>query len=246
MALTNVDLNLLPALDALLGERHVTRAAERLSIGQSAMSSALGRLRRHFGDPLLVRAGCEYRLSALAESLVDPVRELLAAADDILGKHNSFEPATAERTFTIMTSDYATMLLLKPLLAEMTAEAPGIRFRVTAFADDFEERLRRAGVDLLICPMQLSGALNDLPRAVLFEDQYVLVGDRDNPDLKSPVDIEEFRSLRYVGNPLLVDAQLAAHGIRRTAELAVQAHVSIGTRSSELCIFPTVSHQPAV
>lgn len=79
--LGNVDLNLLVALDALLIERNVTRAAARLSVGQPAMSASLARLRRHFDDPLLARNGRGYVLTTLAESLVDPVRAAVAAAD---------------------------------------------------------------------------------------------------------------------------------------------------------------------
>jgi DNA-binding transcriptional LysR family regulator len=223
MALTGVDLNLLPILDALLSERNVTRAAERMSVGQPAMSSALARLRKQLGDPLLVRDGRTYTLSALAESLVVPVREVVAAADAVLGVRTPFDPARAKRTFTIMTSDYVTMVLLKPLLAAFTTDAPGVQLNVMRFGADFEERLRRAGVDLLICPMQLTEALTDLPRTVLFEDIFVLVGDRDHPDLRQPVSIERFRQLRYVGNPGLVVAQLEAQGVFPNTQLNVLA-----------------------
>jgi DNA-binding transcriptional LysR family regulator len=223
MALTGVDLNLLPILDALLSERNVTRAAERMSVGQPAMSSALARLRKQLGDPLLIRDGRAYTLSALAESLIVPVREVVAAADAVLGVRTPFDPSRAKRTFTIMTSDYVTMVLLKPLLATLATQAPGVQLNVTRFGLDFEEQLRRASVDLLICPMQLTEALTDLPRTVLFEDNFVLVGDRDNPDLREPVSVERFRQLRYVGNPGLVVAQLEAQGVFPDTQLNVLA-----------------------
>ncbi|WP_033344989.1 LysR family transcriptional regulator [Catenuloplanes japonicus] len=227
MALRGVDLNLLPILDALLTERNVTRAAERMSVGQSAMSAALGRLRKQLGDPLLIRRGRVYELSALAESLVEPVRELVAAADALLGVRTPFDPATARRVFTVMTSDYVTLLLLKPLLHALAAEAPGIQLNVVAFTDDFEERLRRGGVDLLICPMQLAAALNDLPRTLLFEDRFVLAGDRDNPALREPVTPETFKRLRYAGNPRIITAELEAQGVTCVSELSVQSHVLV-------------------
>ncbi|MFI5841495.1 LysR family transcriptional regulator [Catenuloplanes sp. NPDC051500] len=227
MTLRGVDLNLLPLLDALLTERNVTRAAERMSVGQPAMSSALGRLRKQLGDPLLIRDGRVYRLSALAESLVEPVRELVAAADALLGVRTPFDPATARRTFTVMTSDYVTLMLLKPVLRTLASEAPGLRLNVVAFADDFEDQLRRSAVDLLICPMQLATALDDLPRAVLFEDRFMLVGDRDNPALDAQVTAERFRELRYIGNPRILTAELEAQGITQISELNVQAHVIV-------------------
>jgi DNA-binding transcriptional LysR family regulator len=227
MALSGVDLNLLPILDALLCERNVTRAAERMSVGQPAMSSALARLRKQLGDPLLVREGRVYRLSALAESLVVPVRELVASAEAVLGARAPFDPLRAKRTFTVMTSDYVTMVLLKPLLVEVATTAPGIQLNVVPFGADFDEQLRRAAVDLLICPMQLSQSLVDLPRTVLFEDNYVLVGDRDHPDLQHEVSIEKFAELHYAGNPALVAAQLEAQGVFLDSRLNVQPHVIV-------------------
>ena len=82
MSLSGVDLNLLVALDALLTERNVTRAAERMSLGQSAMSAALARLRKQLGDPLLVREGRTYRLTSLAESLVEAMYWTTRSSDD--------------------------------------------------------------------------------------------------------------------------------------------------------------------
>ncbi|MFE5029842.1 LysR family transcriptional regulator [Streptomyces sp. NPDC056656] len=227
MALSGVDFNLLPMLDALLRERNVTRAAERMNVGQPAMSSALARLRKQLGDPLLIRQGRAYQLSALAESLVEPAREVVAAANSVLGARAPFDPARARRTFTVMTSDYVTMVLLKPMLVALAAEAPGIQLNVIAFSDDFEELLRRASVDLLICPMQIAAPLIDVPRVVLFEDRFVLVGDRDNPAFQQEVTAESFTRLRYVGNPRLIAAELEAQGIDQVSELNVQAHVVI-------------------
>ena len=90
MSLSGVDLNLLVALDALLAERNVTRAAERMSLGQPAMSAALARLRKQLGDPLLIREGRTYRLTTLAESLIEPVREAMVAAEQVLGARQPF------------------------------------------------------------------------------------------------------------------------------------------------------------
>ncbi len=92
-----IDLNLLIALDALLAERNVTRAAERMHITQSAMSGVLSRLRDYFDDPLLVQIGRTMRLTPLAESLVEPVQDILVKVDSTLGTRPDFEPATAQR-----------------------------------------------------------------------------------------------------------------------------------------------------
>jgi LysR family transcriptional regulator, nod-box dependent transcriptional activator len=105
--LRSVDLNLLVVLEALLTERSVTRAGERVYLSQPATSSALNRLRRLFDDPLLVRAGRHLEMTALAESLVYPVSEALRAIERVL----SFEPAgsdpsSEQRPFALRTSDY--------------------------------------------------------------------------------------------------------------------------------------------
>jgi len=92
VGLSSIDLNLLVALDALLTERNVTRAAERTSVGQPAMSASLARLRKHFDDQLLVRQGRRLMPTPLAETLVGPVREALAAAESVLVRSHAFDP----------------------------------------------------------------------------------------------------------------------------------------------------------
>jgi DNA-binding transcriptional LysR family regulator len=231
VSLSGVDLNLLVALDALLSERNVTRAAARMSLGQPAMSAALARLRKQFGDPLLVREGRAYRLTTLAESLVEPVRDAVAAADQVLGVRRPFDPRVDERTFCVLASDYVTLVLLKPLLAELAVEAPGVRISVLATGADFDERLRRGSADLLIYPVDLAEQLSGLPRTVLFSDRFVLAGDTDNPDLDGDIGVERFSELRYAGVsgnvPSVVESQLEAQGIVPRTEVVTETHVIV-------------------
>jgi DNA-binding transcriptional LysR family regulator len=93
----NLDLNLLPALQALLEEGNVTRAAERLQMGQPAMSAALGRLRRHYHDELLVRVGREYRLTPFARTLLPGLYGAVRMLEDALNTAPEFEPEDSER-----------------------------------------------------------------------------------------------------------------------------------------------------
>ena len=152
VSLRGFDLNLFPALEALLEERNVTRAAERLSLGQPAMSAALARLRRHFDDPLLVRDGRVYQLSTFAQSLVEPVREAMAAVEAAATAIRAFDPATDTRSFTIATSDYAALVFLRPLLARLADDAPQIRLRLVPITVDMGDALRRGSLDLVILP----------------------------------------------------------------------------------------------
>src|ERR1700754_4132374 len=130
VGIASVDLNLLIALDALLSERNVTRAAERTSVGQPAMSASLARLRKHFDDQLLVRQGRQVMPTPLAESLVGPVREALAAVETVLVRSRAFAPRTDRAAFTIVAADYVTMVLLRPLFGAITDEAPYVRISV--------------------------------------------------------------------------------------------------------------------
>lgn len=227
--LGNVDLNLLLALDALLVERNVTRAAGRLCIGQPAMSASLARLRKHFDDPLLARDGRGYVLTTLAESLVEPVRAAVVASDAVLGRRPAFDPATEHRTFTIIASDYVSLVLLRPFLADLAVEAPSVTLAIQPVTVDNDDRLRRGTADLLIFPDELDRDLAELPCTTLFSDRFVLVADRDNPDVAEGVDRHRFASLPYLsvaaGQPSLVERQLDAQGVVRRADVSTEAFV---------------------
>lgn len=107
MNLASLDLNLLTSLDALLRERSVTRAAQRMNLSQPALSAALAKLRRHFGDELLTRSGNSYILTPLAVQLVDRCALALADIERVFSATADFDPAACEREFTMLTSDSA-------------------------------------------------------------------------------------------------------------------------------------------
>src|SRR5689334_2449623 len=109
--LNNLDLNLLLTLDALLAERSVTRAAERLGVTQPAVSAALARLRRHFGDLLLNRIGNRYELTPLAVQIRGDTTLALATVRRVFEATPDFDPAVAEREFTLVLSDYAVAVM---------------------------------------------------------------------------------------------------------------------------------------
>jgi DNA-binding transcriptional LysR family regulator len=138
--LRRAGLNLLPALAALLEQRHVTRAAESIWIGQPAMSSALARLRRLFGDPLLVRRGRVLELTPMGQALLEPVHDVLASLEHLLTVSPDFDPRTDNRSFTVAASDYVTLVLLRPLSEELYRDAPGLAVNVTQAAETMRHR----------------------------------------------------------------------------------------------------------
>src|SRR5689334_15890497 len=121
MNLQSIDLNLLLALDALMTERSVTRAAKTMGLSQPAMSSALGRLRRLLDDPVLVRTTTGMTPAPRAAALMGPLREALEGIERALRAGQRFEPLRSTSTFRLAATDHGGLLLLPPLLARLAA-----------------------------------------------------------------------------------------------------------------------------
>lgn len=195
--LRNLDLNLLLSLDALLKERNVTRAAERLGLSQPAVSAALARLRRHFDDELLQRTGNRYVLTPLAEQLVDRTDAAMTGVRRVFDAAPDFDPGTARREFTLMVSDYAAAVLGDELATTVAREAPGVRLRLlqhsTYAVDHARETLRT--VDGLVLP---HGFLADIPSVDLYEDRWVCIVAEDNATVGDNLTLEDLARLPWV------------------------------------------------
>ncbi len=151
------DLNLLVALDVLLEERNVTRAADRLGLTQSATSRLLGRLRTVFGDPLFVRTSRGLEPTRRALEIASPLRSALHDVGRLLLERPAFDPKTARRRFRIAAVDYAQSVLLAPLVARMEREAPSIEIELRQPSAQNERDLEAGSLDLLLTPQQPSG-----------------------------------------------------------------------------------------
>ncbi|MFI6099215.1 LysR family transcriptional regulator [Lentzea sp. NPDC051213] len=181
-------MNLLIPLHALLLERNVTKAAERFQVSQPTMSATLARLRRHFDDPLLVREGRTMVLTPLAESMLGPLRSALFSAREVLTTGQTFDPGTDQRTFTIVASDYAATILLRPALRGLATEAPGMKVIIEPLRADLVDMVRSRQCDLLIWPLQLqTDELMTYPHQLLFEDEFIVVADQDNTAVPEPL-----------------------------------------------------------
>src|ERR1700722_606841 len=119
MSLSGLDMNLVVALRALLAERNVTRAGQRIGLSQPAMSAALGRLRRHFGDDLLARQGSGYELTALGAVLLDRAAAACDMLERVFGSQPHFDPEQEDREFVILASDYAVSVFGARLAREI-------------------------------------------------------------------------------------------------------------------------------
>ena len=175
MRFNKLDLNLLVALDALLTECSISRAATRVHLSQSAMSNALARLRAFFGDELLVPVGRTLELTPRARALKDPVRDVLVRIDSTIAAQPKFDPMCSERSFQLLVSDYTTVTLLPHLLALARRQSPTVRFLLCPLPhlDQPARALGRGEADLLVVPRNYCSA--DHPVEVLFEEEYVCV-----------------------------------------------------------------------
>jgi DNA-binding transcriptional LysR family regulator len=226
MHVSGVDLNLLPLLDALLTERHVTRAAKAAGLSQPAASRALGRLRLLFSDPLLVRSGRGFALTPRAEALRDPVRRALGLVEGAMARPSRFDPASARRTARVMTSDYSELLLLPGLLDRLTRMAPGIDVWVHPLLESSPQPLVDGEADFMIMPIREGERLAPGVRAdVLYSDRFICMVKRGHPLAKKPT-LDRFLAARHAfiaprgrrGGP--VDDALAARGKERHIALA--------------------------
>jgi LysR family transcriptional regulator, nod-box dependent transcriptional activator len=196
MRFERLDLNLLVALDALLDERSVSLAADRIFLSQSATSSALGRLREYFCDDLLVVKGRQMVLTARAEQLVEPVRAVLEQIRTTISVSPPFDPATCDRTLRIMASDYVTEVLLSQVFASIAGEAPLMRFEIQPMTEGPVDSLERGFIDLLLTVD--FGMTADHPNQILFDDDYVVIGCANNPAMKGPMTKELYLELGHV------------------------------------------------
>lgn len=185
MQLRNLDLNLLKAFDALIDERNVTRAAERLAVTQPAVSATLNRLRDALGDPLFVRSQRGITPTARALELSAPIKRILADIEAVL-RPTDFDPATAELTLKVSATDYALRAVVVPFVARLRQLAPGVRVAVLpAHGPELLEQMERGELDLALITPQMSPP--DLHSRTLFDERYVCVLREAHPACVEPV-----------------------------------------------------------
>lgn len=235
--LANLDLNLLVALRELVRERSVTRAAQRLGVTQPAASASLSRLRRHFGDELLVRDRGEYVLTPLGEQLAGQVEAVCAAAERLFAASSYFDPATSDREFTLVMADYTIMVMGEVLSHAVQRAAPGARLHVRlvreSLAAEYSDGIRF--VDGMVAPPSNGFALPDTRCAELFRDRWVCVLDGDNPVLDggSALRVRDLAGLPWVA-PYYRSAEHGAASVpvmRQLALLDLQPRIAVRVES---------------
>jgi DNA-binding transcriptional LysR family regulator len=226
--LAGIDLNLLTALDALVTERHVTRAAGRLGITQSAASHALARLRELLGDPLLVRGARGAMVpTERALALGAIVRRALDEVAAALRPPPAFDPLTARRTFNLGTGDFAELTMLPELVGRLANLAPGVDLFVRTVPTDVAGALAAGELDAVISPAHNHELGRGCYQRALFDDGFVVAMRDGHPAGGLPLTLDRFCALDHLlvapgGTPGgYVDVALAALGRRRRVALAV-------------------------
>ncbi|WP_423821709.1 LysR family transcriptional regulator [Salinisphaera sp. SPP-AMP-43] len=199
MNIRDVDLNLLVMLDALLRERSVTKAARAMNITQPAMSNALKRLRKLLGDPILVRTAGGMQPTARAEQLQRPVRNALAQMEAAIAPNRAFEPATAERLFTILITDYAASVLMPNVVAILETEAPHIALNILSASSDAIDQIERGEADFLV--NQFGQLPANFHHQRLWRDRLACLIRQDHPALITAggeLTLEAFLAQRHI------------------------------------------------
>ena len=180
MNVQDVDLNLLRVFDAVLHEGGVTAAAARLGLTQPAVSNALARLRKLFGDPLFVRTSAGMDATPFARELAEPVRQALALLESALAHGPGFDPASATRGFRFYMSDLGQIEFLPPLIERVEQRAPGVRLEAVALdVEDIGDALASGTLDLAVGFLPALGP--PVERRALFRDPYVCLMRADHP-----------------------------------------------------------------
>jgi DNA-binding transcriptional LysR family regulator len=241
-----IDANLLLSLHMLLEERNLTHAGTRLTVSQPAMSGALARLRRHFGDELLVRNGHGYDLTPLAEELRPAVAAAVAAAEELLGDRPRFSPDTTHRTFALSLTGYAMTVVTRPLVQVLSKRAPqiGVDFTEIPIREETLKfhLLRR---DLIIGPIGFGIPGRHQP---LFTDEFVCLVSRGHPRLvDGRLTLQDLREMEHVvahfglgGSSETPDqVALRAAGVERSVRVVVPELLilPIAVAGTELCTF---------
>ncbi|WP_275294457.1 LysR family transcriptional regulator [Amycolatopsis sp. La24] len=240
-----IDANLAVALDALLTEQSVTRAAARLHTSPAAMSRTLARLRRILQDPLLVRAEQAMVPTPRAQSLRDEAAAVVQSLNALLSPGAVVDPATLRSTFTIQTADLVGAALAVGLLRLTREEAPGISLRVRAEELEAGSALRDGRLDLEVGsidhvdPETQVEKLLTLRMVAAVRPGHPLASEPLTPARLAAADhVAVSRRGRFTG-PL--DAALAEHNLRRRVAIVLPSHLAamaVAARSDVVCLIP--------
>jgi DNA-binding transcriptional LysR family regulator len=255
MNIRSLDLNLLLAFESLMIEGNVTRAARRSGLSQPAMSNALGRLRRAFDDPLLVRTPEGMKPTPVAQSLIVPVRAALDGLRAVLEEKPAFDAAVSHRTFRLLANDYAEIVLLAPLIQHLHSEASGVRLRVERPRSLFQPPASSSlagSFDLAIgfFPDALSLETN-LRSELLWEENNLCIVRQGHPVIRGKLSLKQYVAAHHVAvfykseGTGIIDSLLEQKGHSRSTVVLVPHFASVGFMVAASDLIATVPERLA-
>jgi DNA-binding transcriptional LysR family regulator len=227
MSKTNVDLNLLRQLDALLTQRSVTLAARHLGVSQPSMSASLAKLRRHFADQLLIPKGRVSHLTPLGLKLRNPAHTALMAAQRAMAAEMDFDPATLSREFYVVASEHDLYLLSPTIMALLAAEAPNAWIHFISLSEETIQGVDHlANGDVILMPMAQP---HGMALRECYLDSVVGLVSEDNQEVGGTITTAQLEALPWVvtrpgpGADSFEEKQMDARGI------AINVRASVGT-----------------
>lgn len=232
MDVRNLDLNLIPVLDALLRHRSATQAARELDMSQPALSTALGRLRHALGDELFVRTGRGLRPTERAASLAEPVSEILERVRDRILSAPSFDPAKSDQAFRLAHTDVGAYVLWPRIVSAVRSEAPHVRLSLSVFNRiALPNALAEGRVDLAV------GSFPNLPSSLfqrrLYDRHYVALLRASHPWKKLHMSMADFAGMPQIvvradsGIQDTISHLLAEHQLNRRDTLEMPSYLLI-------------------
>jgi DNA-binding transcriptional LysR family regulator len=221
--LRNVDLNLLHALYALLEERHITRAAKRCFLSQSAMSRAFERLRETFGDVLLVRSGRSYQRTVRGESLLRDLESLMPRLGAMV-RGGEFDPARSQDRFRMAVTDHASIVLIPPVMERIRSAAANVKIDASVWNDQAYEDATSGRIDVAL---SAEAPPSTLDTEVLYKEDFVCLVGRAQKNCSRRFTLKKYLELPHVivetweGQQAPVDRPLAELGLKRHVILRV-------------------------
>lgn len=218
------DLNLMPIFIALMEERSVTRAAERLGITQPALSNALARLRTMLQDPLFIRERYGIQPTPIALELAPVIADALARIDDAVLGQQDFDAARADHLFTIAPNGYVEFVLVPAVVARLAEVAPGIKLRLTPYGNDLVETGVVSGTTAMVL-----GRVTDPPDNLvvqhLMDEGLDCIVRADHPTVGDALTREQFEGMRHVN--VMPPGRLRAGLFQALAQQGLKRDVAI-------------------
>lgn len=243
MSLTRLDLNLFVVFEAIYTERSITRAAERLSLTQPAVSNALARLRSTLNDPLFIKTSSGMQPTAAAESIAGQVSQALYLLNSAARQSSVFDPLTSRRVFRLSLLDPYDSLVLPALIRAVRQHAPNVELQLTRVPRSELLRALESGQVEIAAEVPIKGSA-DLIYEPIQTDRWVCALRPDHPAAQAELTLEAYLALSHLhvsnrpNDDAPVDQALRRIGRKREINLRMRQYnlVNDAVRGTDMAV----------